>query len=131
MPDLTAKRKRPAFFNIFYLGFHLALPGFISFLHRVSGAALFLATFWLLFLLDRSLTSPEQFAFVRHYLSLGLVKLSLLALLWSFLHHFCAGIRFLFIDVHVGVDLPTARRTSIAVLAVSLALTVLIGAKLW
>lgn len=132
MSDPTQKKKnRPAFFDIFYLALHLGLPGYISFLHRVSGTLLFLATFWLLFLLDRSLASPEQFAFVKHYLSLPLVKLPLLVLLWSFLHHFFAGIRFLFIDVHVGVDLPAARKTSVVVLALSLALTALIGARLW
>ncbi len=69
-------------------------------------------------------------------LSLGgedrrMVKLILLGLLWAYMHHFCAGIRFLLLDLHKGIDLPTARKTSVAVLAVSLTLTVIIGAKLW
>jgi succinate dehydrogenase / fumarate reductase cytochrome b subunit len=58
-------------------------------------------------------------------------KLALLVLLWSFLHHFCAGIRYLFLDIDRGVDLATTRRTSYAVLVVSLALTAAAGAKLW
>jgi succinate dehydrogenase / fumarate reductase cytochrome b subunit len=58
-------------------------------------------------------------------------KLALLVLLWSFLHHFCAGIRYLFLDIDRGVDLGTTRKTSYAVLVVSLALTAAVGAKLW
>lgn len=131
MPDLTARRNRPTYLNIVYLGLHLSLPSYVSFMHRISGALLFLATFWALFLFERSLASPGDFAFVRHYLTYPLVKLSLLVLLWSFLHHFCAGIRFLFIDVDVGVEYRTARRTSVAVFAISLALTAIIGAWLW
>jgi succinate dehydrogenase / fumarate reductase cytochrome b subunit len=51
--------------------------------------------------------------------------------LWAYLHHFCAGIRFLLLDLHKGLDLPAARMSSKIVLAVSLALTVIIGVKLW
>ena len=60
----------------------------------------------------------------------SVVKLVLLGLIWAFCHHFCAGIRFLFLDMHVGVDLPSARLTSKIAFVVSLALTVLLGAKL-
>jgi succinate dehydrogenase / fumarate reductase cytochrome b subunit len=37
----------------------------------------------------------------------------------------------LFLDIDKGVDLPAARASSYAVLAVSLALTALLGVKLW
>jgi succinate dehydrogenase / fumarate reductase cytochrome b subunit len=59
------------------------------------------------------------------------VKLSLLALVWAYCHHFCAGIRYLFLDLDKGVDLETARLTSWIVLGSSLALTVFFGWKLW
>jgi succinate dehydrogenase / fumarate reductase cytochrome b subunit len=52
-------------------------------------------------------------------------------LLWSYLHHFCAGVRFLLLDLDVGGELKAARRSSVAVLVVSLALTAIIGARLW
>jgi len=55
----------------------------------------------------------------------------LLGLLWAFLHHFCAGLRYLAIDMHLVSNLAQARNTSWAVMFVSLALTVLLGVKLW
>ena len=60
-----------------------------------------------------------------------LAKLFLLGVLWAFLHHACAGVRYLLMDVHVGVDLPAARMSAKLVLAVSLALTAIIGGLTW
>jgi len=130
MPDASLKKKRPLWYNLSPL--NLPLPGLVSILHRISGAALFLLLLWLLYLLDQSLTSAERFEALRQTLSQPLVKLVLLGLLWAFLHHLCAGVRYLFLDVHKGVDLATARATSVAVLAVSLVLTAVLGWRfLW
>jgi succinate dehydrogenase / fumarate reductase cytochrome b subunit len=60
-----------------------------------------------------------------------LVKLVLIGLLWAFLHHLFAGLRFLALDVHIGTDLAPARKTSWAVLAASIVLTVILGVWLW
>lgn len=92
---------------------------------------MFLCLPLILFLFGASLGTPEQLETYRTVVANPLVKLVLLGLLWAFLHHFCAGIRFLLLDVHVGVDLPTARMSSVIVFAVSLALTVVVGVKLW
>jgi len=129
MPDLAAKKQRPLWYNLSLL--NLPLPGLVSILHRVSGALLFLGLIWFLFLLDMSLASEAGFARFRAYVGNPLVKLSMLVLLWAFLHHLCAGVRHLFLDIEVGVELKAARRSAIAVFAVSLALTALIGARLW
>ena len=59
------------------------------------------------------------------------VKLILFGLLWAYLHHFCAGIRFLLLDVHKGLELEAARNSARIVLIVSLALTLVIGVILW
>jgi succinate dehydrogenase / fumarate reductase cytochrome b subunit len=59
------------------------------------------------------------------------VKLGLLAMIWAYCHHFCAGVRFLLLDLHRGIDLATARATSWLVLAASLAATAFFGWKLW
>ena len=127
------RRPRPKYLSLPALLFEirLPLPGWISILHRISGLLLFLAVVWLLYLLDRSLASEAGFDAVRRYASLQPVKLSLLVLVWAYCHHFCAGIRFLFLDLDKGVDLPTARLTSWIVLAASLALTGWLGALLW
>jgi succinate dehydrogenase / fumarate reductase cytochrome b subunit len=125
MPDAALKKKRPLWYNLNLL--NLPLPGVISILHRISGALLFLSSAWLLYLLDESLASPDRYAAIKASLSHPLAKWVLLGLLWAFLHHLCAGVRYLFLDIHKGVDLPTARMTSGAVLAVSLALTAVLG----
>jgi succinate dehydrogenase / fumarate reductase cytochrome b subunit len=129
MPDLTVKRRRPLWFNLSPLA--LPLPGLVSIFHRASGALLFLGLIWFLFLLDMSLSSEAGFERFRAYVAHPVTKLALLVLLWSYLHHFCAGIRYLFMDIDRGVDLATTRKTSYAVLVVSLALTAAVGAKLW
>ena len=54
-----------------------------------------------------------------------------LGLVWAYLHHFCAGIRYLLLDLHIGTELTPLRQSSYAVLIVSLALTAVVGARLW
>ncbi|QNM94997.1 succinate dehydrogenase, cytochrome b556 subunit [Chitinimonas koreensis] len=109
----------------------LPLPGIVSILHRVSGALMFIAIPVVFWLLAGSLSSQAQFDAFRGFIGFPLVKLALLALLWAYLHHACAGVRFLFLDVHKGIDLPTARNTAKAVMVVSLLLTATIGGALW
>jgi succinate dehydrogenase / fumarate reductase cytochrome b subunit len=60
-----------------------------------------------------------------------LLKLILWGLMWAFVHHFCAGIRYLLIDLHLTSDLAGARMTSKVVMGVSLVVTLLIGVWLW
>jgi succinate dehydrogenase / fumarate reductase, cytochrome b subunit len=128
--DRPAVRPRPVYLNLVRI--RLPLPGIVSFLHRVSGAVLFLLGIPLLLLaVQCSLATPEQFATLKSALAHPLGKLVALGLAWAYLHHFCAGIRFLLLDLHVGDDLAPARRSSAVVLAVSLALTLAIGARLW
>lgn len=129
MSEVTVRKQRPKFLALNEI--RLPLPGFVSILHRVSGAGLFLCLPILLGLFGMSLGSPESFASYKEVVGNPFVKLILLGLLWAYLHHFCAGIRFLLLDVHKGLDLASARSSARLVLVVSLALTVLIGVKLW
>lgn len=128
MAELTIKKKRPK--NLDLSTIKLPLPGVLSIFHRVSGAGLFLLLPLLLWLLQNSLASPESFAVFAAVAGNPLVKIILLGLIWAFAHHFCAGIRYLLLDLHIGVDLESARLSSKIVFAVSIALTVILGAKL-
>jgi succinate dehydrogenase / fumarate reductase cytochrome b subunit len=132
MANAAIKKARPKYLSLAALLFEirLPLPAWVSILHRISGTFLFLGTVWLLFLLDRSLVSEAGFESVKGYTSHPLVKVALLVLIWSYSHHFCAGIRFLFLDIHKGIDKDTARVTSIIVIVAGLALTALFGARL-
>jgi succinate dehydrogenase / fumarate reductase, cytochrome b subunit len=109
----------------------LPLPAFVSILHRVSGAVLFLMLPLLLCLLGSSLESMQSFNAFKAWVGHPLLKIVLLGLLWAYLHHFCAGIRHLAMDMHLGLELQTARASSYAVFAVSLLLTAVIGGMLW
>ena len=120
---------RPKHLNLMQI--RLPLPAFVSILHRVSGAILFLVLPLLLCLLSSSLESPQSFAAFKGWVGNPLVKILLLGVLWAYLHHFCAGIRHLALDMHIGLELETARATSYAVLGASLVLTAVIGAMLW
>jgi len=135
MATASAKKLRPKYLSLPALLFEirLPLPGWISILHRISGALLvFPLTAWLLWLLDASLASEAGFEKIRtHYLQLPLVKVGLLVFIWAYCHHFCAGIRFLLLDLNKGIALRQARASSVAVLVVSLALTAVFGARLW
>ncbi len=122
-------KKRPK-----HLALHkikLPLPGIVSILHRISGLLLFIALPLLLLMLQYSLTSIETYTELMSVLAHPLAKLVLLGLLWAFLHHFCAGLRYLAIDLHLVRDLAQARNSSKVVMVVSLALTVWLGVKLW
>lgn len=122
-------KKRPKYLNLFEI--KLPLPGWVSILHRISGAGLFLMLPLLIWLLDLSLGSPESYETLRTLAAHWFVKLILTGLMWAYLHHFCMGIRILLIDMHIGVEKVPARKSAIAVLVVSLAMTAFLGAKLW
>jgi succinate dehydrogenase / fumarate reductase cytochrome b subunit len=107
------------------------LPAIVSGMHRMSGLLLFLSLPFLLWMLQYSLRSIETYTMLVAILQYPLVKLFLIGVLWAFLHHFCAGIRCLAIDLDFGVRLAQARASSKWVIVVSLTLTVLIGVRLW
>jgi succinate dehydrogenase / fumarate reductase cytochrome b subunit len=123
-------KERPVYLDLPRI--RLPLPGIVSILHRVSGALLFLAGIpLLLYGVSGSLDSPESYAAMKAGFAHPVAKLVLIGFLWTYLHHFCAGIRYLLLDVHRGIDLAPARRSSAVVLVLSVALTLLLGARLW
>jgi len=121
--------RRPKYLNLFRI--KLPLPGVISFLHRVSGALLFVAIPLFLVVFQLTLGSPADFEKVKQGLESPLVKLVLIVLLWGYSHHFFAGLRFLAMDMGFGMELGKTRRNSWLVVAFSLTLTAMIGGWLW
>ena len=123
MAEMTIK-KRPK--NLDLTTIQLPLAGKVSILHRVSGAGMFICFPLLLWLFSASLSSPESFATFKSIADMLPVKVVLSGLLWAFIHHFCAGIRFLLLDLHIGIEKEEARKSAIAVLAVSIPLTLIL-----
>ncbi len=120
-------KQRPKFLALHEI--RLPIAGFVSILHRISGLGLFLLLPWLIYLFELSLKSSESFDRFQSYVSHPLVKLILFGLVWAFLHHFCAGIRFLLLDLHVGIEKQQSQTSAKAVLAVSLVLSLIVAIK--
>jgi succinate dehydrogenase / fumarate reductase cytochrome b subunit len=133
LSDKDRAKNRPVFRNIHItqiLRYRLPWAGKVSILHRVSGALLFLALPVLLLpLFELSLSSEISYDRFREVVGQWWVKLILFVLLWGYLHHFCAGLRYLLLDVHVGTEKESAQKSAMVVLAVSLGLTLLLGLK--
>ena len=130
----AAKKSRPQFSNIHVtqlMHYRLPLAGLVSILHRISGALMFLLLPFVLYLLERSITSEISFDYLRGFASQWYIKLIILALSWAYLHHFLAGIRHLFMDMHYLLSKDGSRNSAVSVLALSLFLTLLVALKLF
>jgi succinate dehydrogenase / fumarate reductase cytochrome b subunit len=127
-PAASSSKSRPEFRNIHVtqlFGYRLPLPGIVSIMHRISGALLFLALPAVLWLFELSLLSEISYAKLTALASHWLVKLALMGVAWAFLHHLVAGLRYLLLDLDIGVDKQPARRSAALVYAISLPLTLL------
>lgn len=132
-------KPRPEYRNINIFSdvrtYRLPAAGLVSILHRVSGAIMFLLLPFIIWMFDKSISSEISFdSFTSVFAGpFGwFAKLVCLALIWAYLHHFCAGVRHLVMDVnHHAVNKQTGKSTAATVLVISVALTVVLGAKLF
>jgi succinate dehydrogenase / fumarate reductase, cytochrome b subunit len=114
------------------MSYRLPLAGILSILHRISGALLFLVGMpFLLYLFDQSLSSELSFQTYKAVVSHWFAKLVLLVLIWAYLHHFFAGIRYLLLDVHVGTGKEQAKTSAAICMGISLVLTLVAALKLF
>lgn len=117
--------KRPVFLELWRI--KLPVPGILSILHRVSGVWMVLALPFAAILFHQALSGPEGFAAVAATLDNWLVKLILVVLAWGILHHLFAGIRYLLLDLGMGVDRLPARRSAWIVMIAAVAVLVIGG----
>ena|SRR5436190_24375117 len=126
----SAPKPRPRYYDLSLA--HLPPPGLVSIFHRVSGFLLFFPVVpALLYLLQATLSSAEGYARWRDFFAQGEVKFVMLGFLWLYAHHFWAGIRYLLLDLHIGIDKAPARASANAVLVLGVVTTLLIGWRLW
>ena len=134
--------KRPEFRNISALTdlptYRLPPAGWVSILHRVSGALMFLLLPFIIWMFDTSVSSEISFAKFKYAFNVGMgfvpgwfIKLVALALIWAYLHHLIAGIRHLYMDVQHAVSKEFGRSSALVTLGLSIALTLVLGAKLF
>jgi succinate dehydrogenase / fumarate reductase cytochrome b subunit len=119
---MTDPQTAPVFLNLFRIRFPAGAVASIA--HRISGVLLVLSLPFLAWLLELSLQGAEGYSRAITLLQPTWVRLGSVLLAWSVLHHLIAGIRFLLVDIHLGVSMPAARITawSANVTAVLLAL---------
>ncbi len=135
-------KKRPEFRNINAFKdlttYRLPMAGVVSILHRISGAIMFLLMPFIIWMFDTSLSSEISFAKFKAAFNVGMLglpgflwKLVALALIWAFLHHLVAGLRHLWMDINHAVTKEFGKSSAIATLAISISLTLILGAKLF
>ncbi|HEY0818729.1 MAG TPA: succinate dehydrogenase, cytochrome b556 subunit [Rhizobacter sp.] len=118
--------------------YRLPPAGWVSILHRVSGILMFVLLPFVIWLLDKSLTSEISYGEFTSVFVSGLwifpavlVKLVVLALIWAYLHHFIAGLRHLWMDATHSVSKEFGRSSALVTLGVSIVLTLALGFKLF
>lgn len=138
-----SRQKRPEFRNINAFkdlpNYRWPLAALVSGMHRASGLIMFLLLPFIIWMFDSSISSEISFAKFKSAFNIGMLglpgvlwKLVALALIWAYLHHFIAGLRHLWMDTHhAAVSKEFGKSSAAFTLAVSIALTLILGAKLF
>ena len=111
---MSASPSRPVFLNL--LQIRLPIAGVVSIAHRITGILLVVSTPLLIHLLARSLSGPQGFEAVSVVLAGPFARILELLGLWVLIHHLLAGVRYLLIDIEIGVDKPFYRYSAWVVL---------------
>jgi succinate dehydrogenase / fumarate reductase, cytochrome b subunit len=122
-------KKRPVYLNLVKL--RLPVTGVVSIIHRITGVLLVLLFPAAMYLLQRSLQSEGAYTAMITWLSGPASKVLLLAISWFFLQHFFSGVRHLFLDIDIGIDSVSARRTAWLTLILSAAIVIALGMRWW
>ena len=104
---MNMTKKRPVYLDLTRI--RMPIAALMSILHRGSGVLLFLAIPLVIYFFDLSLRNAQDFSTVTSMLNSVPGKLGVLAVLWALLHHLFAGIRYLLLDVHIGLTREGAR----------------------
>lgn len=135
-------KKRPEFRNINAFKdlttYRLPLAGWVSILHRASGGLMFVLLPLIVWLFDTSVSSEISHEVFLSAFTAGLgifpgwfIKLVVLAIIWAYLHHLIAGMRHLYMDMFHAVTKEFGRSSAVFTLALSIGLTLILGAKLF
>ncbi|MDB5744227.1 MAG: succinate dehydrogenase subunit [Polaromonas sp.] len=139
----TQRPKRREFRNINAFRdlptYRLPAAGLVSILHRISGVIMFILMPFIIWMFDTSISSDISFDRFKSAFNVGMLglpgmlwKLVALALIWSYLHHFIAGLRHLWMDTsHEAVSKDFGRQSATFTLLASILLTLALGAKLF
>lgn len=141
-PSPSGKSQHPEFRNINAFKdlptYRMPAAAWVSILHRVSGAVMFLLLPFIIWMFDTSVSSEISFERFKAIFNVGfgiipgaVIKLVVLGLIWAYLHHLTAGLRHLFMDARHAVSKEFGKSSAIATLVISLGLTLVLGLKLF
>ena len=100
----------PRYLNLFRI--HLPITAVLSIGHRIAGVVLVLTVPILIYLLDMSLQSRAGYAAAAGIFDGVGVRFATALLVWAFAHHALAGVRFLLLDLRIGIAKPAARASA-------------------
>ncbi len=95
----------------------------ISIFHRITGVGLWAGTLLLVYWLVATATGAEAYETARDLIGSFFGRLFLFGWTLALFYHLCNGIRHLFWDIGVGLELREAFRSGMAVLAATVILT--------
>lgn len=126
----AAPKTRPKYYDLSLA--HLPPPGLASIFHRISGALLFFPLLpAALYVMHVSLGSQEGYERWAAFFDRPAVKVLLILALWAYTYHFFAGIRYLLLDLHIGIDKPAANASAIAAMVLGVLGAALLGWWIW
>jgi succinate dehydrogenase / fumarate reductase, cytochrome b subunit len=123
------KDNRPVYLDV--TKYKFPNTAIVSILHRISGVILFLYVPFLIWALDLSLSSGEQFQQLIYIFNLPIIKLLLWLLLASLSFHLVAGIRHLLMDIGIAETHRGGRLGANVVFIVAVILIIAAGLWLW
>ncbi len=140
--NINKTGKKPEFRNINAMRdlptYRLPVAGWVSILHRASGAIMFLLMPFIIWMFDTSISSEISFEKFKAIFNIGVgfvpgwfFKLMVLAIIWAYLHHLIAGVRHLYMDANHAVSKEFGRSSAITTLVISIGLTIVLAAKLF
>lgn len=97
-----------------------------SIVHRVTGVALSIGTILLAWWLTAAATGPEAYHVFAASAAHPVGQIVLFGLMWCLAFHFFNGIRHLAWDIGLGFQVPTANRSGVGVVILSLVATVVV-----
>ncbi|TMH12236.1 MAG: succinate dehydrogenase, cytochrome b556 subunit [Betaproteobacteria bacterium] len=136
----TTTRQRPGTMRLVdaITGYRYPVMAIVSILHRASGVIMFVLMPFIIWMFDASVSSEISYGQFTSVFAAGVgflpgwfFKLIALALIWSYLQHFIAGLRHLWMDATHAVDLQFGRQSAFFSIVASLVLTLALGIKLF
>lgn len=138
-----SKPNRPEFRNIHAIKdlttYRMPAAAIVSILHRTSGAILFLLLPLIAWTFGKSILSEVSYTSLTSIFRDGasflpgwFFKLIAISVIWAFLHHLCAGLRHLVMDLdHSKTSKTFGKSSAQVVFGISLLLTLVLGAKVF